>query len=100
MGKTNPTYRDMVESQIEDWSNFRRGLRKRRKQKFDEVTRQMRIADQAGGIQNPIDPTETMYLSLFISYEKRISGLEKTVEELEATVQQQHAEQPAEETFF
>lgn len=99
MGKTNPTYRDMVEAQIEDWSNYRRALRKRRQGPFDEVTRQMRLTDQAGGMQNPIDPTETMFLSLFVSYERRISELEQTVAKLEAAVEDKHAEQPAEETF-
>lgn len=69
MGKTNPTYCDMVESQIEDRSNLRRRLQKRRQASFDELTRQMGITDQDGGMQNPIDPTETMFLSLFISYE-------------------------------
>lgn len=59
----------------------------------------MRITDQAGGRQNPIDPTETMYLSLFISYEQRIPELEQTVDEFETTIQEQHAEQPAKETF-
>ncbi|MGZ0745757.1 hypothetical protein [Haloparvum sp. AD34] len=59
----------------------------------------MRIIYQAGGMQNPIDPTETMFLSLFISYEQRISELEQTVDELEATIEKQHAEQPAGETF-
>lgn len=99
MGKTNPTYRDMVESQIEDWSNYRRGLRKRRQGPFDEITRQMRLTDQAGGMQNPVDPTETMFLSLFISYELRISELEQTVDKLQAAVEEQHEEQSAEKTF-
>lgn len=88
MGKTTPTYRDMFESQIENWGNFRRGLRKRRQGPFDEVTRQMRLIHQAGGMQNSIDPTETMFLSLFISYERRISQLEQTVERLEAAVEE------------
>lgn len=99
MGKTNPTYRDMVVSQIEDWSNFRRGLRKRRQGPFDEVTRQMRLTDQAGGMQNPIDPTETMYLSLFISYERRISELEQMTEELRKVVQESQSDQPADKVF-
>ncbi|MGZ0745746.1 hypothetical protein [Haloparvum sp. AD34] len=99
MGKTNPTYREMVESQIEDWSRYRRALRKKWKAPFESVTKQMRMTDMAGGQQNPIEPRWTMFLSLFISYEERISELEQTVEELEATIEQQHAEQPAEETF-
>lgn len=99
MGKTNPTYRDMVELQIEDWSNFRRGLRKRRQGAFDEVTRQMRLTDQASGMQNPIEPRWTMFLSLAIRYERRISELEETVEKLEAAVEEEHAEQTAKKSF-
>jgi len=89
----------MVESQIEDWSNYRRGLRKRRKPAFDKVTRQMRVTDRVGGMQNPIDPTETMYLSLFVSYERRIDELESQVEDLTTAVEELQEEQPHEEAF-
>lgn len=50
-------------------------------------------------MQAPIEPRWTRFLSLAISYERRISELEETVEQLEAAVEDEHAEQPAEKTF-
>ncbi|WP_246308067.1 hypothetical protein [Halorarum salinum] len=84
MGRTNPTYRNFLESYESEWAPFRRALRRQYRSDFDRLFE--RAAEHAGaaGMQNPPDPTEALLLSLSVAHEAELRRLRDRVEALEA----------------
>lgn len=84
MGRTNPTYRDRLDSQEQAWGNYRRGLRQHEKAHFDVLWEAARTHADASGLQNPGDPMDAILLSICLEQQKTISNLEDRVTELQS----------------
>ncbi|MFW5918904.1 MAG: hypothetical protein ACOCSF_01735 [Halanaeroarchaeum sp.] len=84
MGRTNPTYRDLLESVEERWGTYRRGLRRDDQPHFDQLFVHARRHADASGLQNHDDPLAAVLLSVALEQEKEIAALEARVEALEA----------------
>ena len=83
MGRTNPTYRDRLDSREQAWSNYRRGLRRHEKEHFDALWEAARTHADASGLQNPGDPMYSILISICLEQQKTISSLENRVTELQ-----------------
>ena len=84
MGKTQPTYRDRVDRFEEDWSQYRRALRRRDQHLFDEIMEHIHAQAMAGGAQNHREPRWTFWIATAIGQQKQINDLQERVDALEA----------------
>ncbi|WP_435062822.1 hypothetical protein [Halobaculum sp. EA56] len=84
MGRTNPTFRDILARMEDEWGDFRRELRRRHQPLFDRLwTYAREHADAASQLNHP-DRLAPMLVSIAIEQEDRIDELEQRVDELEA----------------
>lgn len=86
MGRTNPTFRDRLR-QIEDqWTDFRRALRRQDKPRFDRLFEYARSYADAAGYLNYRRTLTPVLLSVDLGQEQRIEELETRIEELEDAI--------------
>lgn len=80
MGRTAPTYRLLTESEIQKWNQFRKALRKKDREAFDELMRKVRVHASASSYMAPLDVFDAMCLAVLLEHEKEIAALKKRVE--------------------
>ena len=88
MGRTNPTFRDVLDSIEDRWQDYRRGLRRRDQPRFDRLFEYARAHADASGYLNADDPRIPILVSMLLEQEGRIDELEARVSELEARIEQ------------
>ena len=76
MGRTVPTFRQLVDDAIARWSKFRRALRREDQEYFDRLFRRVRSYTQAATYQASDNPMEAILLSIALDQEKRLDALE------------------------
>ncbi|QLG60342.1 hypothetical protein [Halorarum salinum] len=87
MGRTNPTYRDLIRSVEDRWQSFRRTLRRRDQPRFDRLFEYVREHADAAGILNHEDRLAPMIVSIDLEQERRLDELEDRVETLEESAE-------------
>jgi uncharacterized protein YceH (UPF0502 family) len=85
MGRTNPTYRDMLRAIEDRWGPYRRTLRRRDQPRFDQLFVYARNHADAAGVLNHDDRFAPLLVSVAIEQERRIDELETRVAELESS---------------
>lgn len=84
MGRTNPTYRDLLRALEERWRPYRRVLRRRDRPHFDRLFEHARAHADAGGHLNEPEPMRPALVSVALEQERRLAELERRVSELES----------------
>ena len=80
MGRTVPTFRNVIESFGWEWIDFKRALRNIDKEAFEELMNHARRHAAAGtNIANP-NPFEPVVMSILLEHEKSLRKLRKDVE--------------------
>jgi hypothetical protein len=79
MGRTVPTFRQLIEQAAQRWSKFRRALRREDQEYFDRLFRRVRTYTQAATYQCSDNPMEAILLSVALDQEKRLDVLERAV---------------------
>ncbi|HET9177826.1 MAG TPA: hypothetical protein VFQ24_05650 [Terriglobia bacterium] len=77
MGRTIPTFRQLIEETIQHWSKFRRALRHEDQIYFDRIFQRVRIYTQAATYQVQDNPLEAILLALAVDQEKRLDTIER-----------------------
>jgi hypothetical protein len=77
MGRTVPTFRQLIDDAIARWSKFRRALRREDQEYFDCLFRRVRSYTQAATYQASDNPMEAILLSIALDQEKRLDALER-----------------------
>ena len=80
MGRTVPTFRQLIDDAIARWAKFRRALRREDQEYFDRLFRRVRSYTQAATYQASDNPMEAILLSIALDQEKRLDVLERTVQ--------------------
>ncbi|UPW02233.1 hypothetical protein M0R88_09090 [Halorussus gelatinilyticus] len=80
MGRTNPTFRDLLTSLEDDWQDYRRALRRPDQDRFDRLWEDARQHADAGGYLNHQNPMVVVLFSMLLAQEKRIEDLEAELE--------------------
>jgi len=80
MGRTNPTYRDVLRAVRDDWSDYRRALRRPDQDRFDRLFEDARRYADAGGYLNAQNPMAVVLFSIALAQEQRIEDLEAELE--------------------
>src|SRR5271155_3922954 len=79
MGRTVPTFRQLIDDAIARWSKFRRALRREDQEYFDRLFRRVRSYTQAATYQASDNPMEAILLSVALDQEKRLDALDRVV---------------------
>jgi hypothetical protein len=92
MGRTNPTYRDALQTIRERWETFRRALRNRDQPRFDQLFAYARSHADASGLLNHESPLLPALFSIDLEQEARLDEHEQRLEKIEATLAEGHDE--------
>jgi hypothetical protein len=82
MGRTVPTFTNLIDAELGSWSKFRRGLRKEDQEVFDEIFRAAKLHLAENFYAMRAVPFESMMVSILVEQQKAIRGLKKEVERL------------------
>lgn len=77
MGRTLPTFTDLVHRERERWAVFRRALRREDREAFDALFAAARYHAVAGAAAADALPFEAMVLAMLVSIERRLQALEQ-----------------------
>ena len=83
MGRTNPTYRDVIRALEDRWQQYRRALRRDDKQYFDRLFEHGRAHADAAGYLNHQEPELTLLVSVVLEQQKELQALHERVHALE-----------------
>ncbi|MBJ62203.1 MAG: hypothetical protein CMB57_03025 [Euryarchaeota archaeon] len=83
MGRTVPTWRNRVESELTALNAFRRALNSSDRKALDELMNGVRNRRAAGGMLPSIDVWKPMLISMILESYKKIAELERTIKELQ-----------------
>jgi hypothetical protein len=81
MGRTLPTFTGIIDSEIESWSKYKRGLRKEDQEIFDDLFRAARIHLAENFYAMRTIPFESIIISMLIEQRKLIRKLQLQSEE-------------------
>ena len=84
MGRTVPTWRNRVESELTALNAFRRALNSSDRKALDELMNGVRNRRAAGGMLPSIDVWKPMLISMILESYKKIAELESVIEELQS----------------
>ena len=84
MGRTVPTWRNRVESELSALNAFRRALNSSDRKALDELMNGVRNRRAAGGMLPSIDVWKPMLISMILESYKKIAKLENTIKELQS----------------
>jgi hypothetical protein len=87
MGKTVPSYRIVLESEIRDWNGFRKALDSRGQEAFDTLMTACRMHASAGSMAVRPVPFEAMLMCMLLEQEKTLTLLEEKLQKLSPSVQ-------------
>ncbi|MGD2249219.1 MAG: hypothetical protein PVF58_12505 [Candidatus Methanofastidiosia archaeon] len=79
MGRTAPTYRILTETEIKKLKRFRKALRKKDREAFDELMKKVRSHTSASSYMAPVDVFESMSLAILLEHEKEIAALKEKI---------------------
>ncbi len=80
MGRTVPTFRQLVEAAAQHWAKFRRALRREDQAHFDRLFLRVRYYTQAATYQCHDNPMEAILLSIALDQEKRLQAAERVLQ--------------------
>lgn len=83
MGRTNPTFRDLLQAIERRWSDYRRGLRRRDQGLFDQLFADAAEYADAAGYLNHEEPLQPVLFSICLAQQRRIESLQERVAALE-----------------
>jgi hypothetical protein len=88
MGRTVPSYRQALESEIERWKSFRKGLRRKDAEAFDQMMNACRLFASAGSMATRPILLEAMFMSILLHQEKAIMEIKEKLDRLEKQLNQ------------
>ena len=80
MGRTVPTFVQLIHDAAERWNKFRRALRREDQPHFDRLFVRVRCYTQAATYQCHDNPMEAILLSIALDQEKRLYAIEKVLQ--------------------
>lgn len=75
MGRTEPTFRNLLDRLQGEWSDYRRGLSPRQQKAFDALFQKARAHASASGNVCRVDPLESVFLSMLLEHEMELQTL-------------------------
>ena len=88
MGRTVPSYRQALESEIRSWDGFRKALRGKDAEAFERLINSCRLYASAGGMATRPVIAEAMFMSILVGLEKELMEIRERLERLEKKLQE------------
>jgi len=85
MGRTVPTFVQLIQQASQHWAKFRRALRREDQAYFDKVFLRVRFYTQAATYQCSDNPMEAIFLSIAIDQQKRLEAIERALHQAGVT---------------
>jgi hypothetical protein len=79
MGRTVPTFVQLIQQAAAHWTKFRRALRREDQSFFDRLFHRARCYTQAATYQCHDNPMEAILLSIALDHEKRLDAVERAL---------------------
>jgi hypothetical protein len=76
MGRTIPTFTNIIDNELASWSKYRRGLRKEEQEIFDDMFRSAKRHLAENFYSMRTIPFESIIISIALEQQKRIKNLE------------------------
>jgi len=83
VGRTVLPFSRILEQEVQEWRQFRRGLRKEDQQFLDRLFEEARLHVQAGVYASRPWPFETVLISILIEHEKALVELRSKLKAME-----------------
>jgi len=80
MGRTSPTFRDVLRSLEDSWQDYRRALRRPDRARFARLWEDARQYADAGGHLDHQNPMVVVLFSMLLAQQRRIEDLEAELE--------------------
>jgi hypothetical protein len=96
MGRTVPTFTNIIDGELASWGKFRHALRAEDQEAFDELFRAVRYHLAENFYAMRTVPFESIMMSIAVEQQKRIRMLEERIRRLEhgATARSQETTRP------
>ena len=88
MGRTVPTFTNIIDSEIASWSKYRRGLRKEDQDVFDDVFRAAKLHLAENFYAMRTIPFESIIVSIAVEQRKLIKQMQDRIVRLEDQLHQ------------
>jgi hypothetical protein len=82
MGRTNPTFRDVLRALEDRWQPFRRALRYEDQERFDQLLTHARNHADAAGNLNHQSPVIPVLVAIALAQERRLDELEAHMDDI------------------
>jgi len=89
MGRTVPTFTNIIDSELASWSKYRHGLRKEDQELFDDLFRAAKQQLAANFYAMRVIPFESIMMSIAVEQRKLIRRLQDRILRLEEQVARQ-----------
>ena len=83
MGRTVPTFTNIIDAELAGWSKYRRGLRKADQELFDEIFRAAKLHLAENFYAMRTIPFESIVMSILLEQRKLIKKLTDHIDQLE-----------------
>jgi len=80
MGRTVPTFTNIIDSELASWSKFRRGLRKEDQELFDEIFRAAKLHLAENFYAMRTIPFESITMSILVEQQKALRTLREELD--------------------
>ena len=88
MGRTVPSYRQALETEIGRWDGFRKALRGKELEAFDKMMNACKVYASAGSMATRSILVEAMFMSILLSQQKELMEIRESLERLEKQLRQ------------
>ncbi|MGB9957561.1 hypothetical protein ACOZ4B_14390 [Haloferax prahovense] len=75
MGRSSPTYRDLLRRLEHDWDDFERALRRQDTGPYSRLWGNATRYADAAGYQNPQEPMDAVFLSMLLAHQRALEDL-------------------------
>ncbi len=83
MGRTVPTFTNIIDDEVASWGKFRHALRREDQEAFDDLFRSVRIHLAENFYAMRTVPFESIMMSIALEQQKRLRQLEERLRRLE-----------------
>jgi hypothetical protein len=83
LGRTVPSYRQALETEINRWEGFRKALRDRDVEAFEKMMSACRTYASAGGSATRPVLTEAMFMCVLLDQQRELMEMRESLERLE-----------------
>jgi hypothetical protein len=88
LGRTVPSYRQALETEINRWEGFRKALRDRDLEAFEKMMNACRTYASAGGSATRPVLTEAMFMCVLLNQQRELMEMRESLEQLEKRLHQ------------